>query len=191
MRNRRLVPYRKRTVGRAEGRVLEIGVGSGLNLPFYRAPVRELLVLEPSARLLAMARRLAAKSPFPISLISFIEGSAEAIPIENCSVDTVVSTWTLCTIPEAGDALGEVRRVLRPGGRLLFAEHGQAPEDRVRKWQDRLDPAWERLSGGCHLNRPIRDLIETSGFRVDRVDLGYMPGLKPMTFIYEGSARPN
>jgi ubiquinone/menaquinone biosynthesis C-methylase UbiE len=190
MRNRRLVPYRKRTVGRAEGRVLEIGVGSGLNLPFYRAPVRELFVLEPSSRLLAMARRLAAKSSFPISLISFIEGSAEAIPIENSSVDTVVSTWTLCTIPEAAGALGEIRRVLRPGGRLVFAEHGLAPEDRVRKWQDRLEPAWERLSGGCHLNRPIRDLIETNGFRVDRVDLGYMPGPKPMTFIYEGSARP-
>jgi len=191
MRNRRLVPYRKRTVGRAEGRVLEIGVGSGLNLPFYRAPVRELLVLEPSARLLAMAQRWAGKSPFPISLISFIEGSAEAIPIENGSIDTVVSTWTLCTIPGAGNALGEVRRVLRPGGRLVFAEHGLAPEDRVRKWQDRLEPAWERLTGGCHLNRPIRDLIETNGFRVDRVDLGYMPGPKPMTFIYEGSARPN
>jgi len=124
-------------------------------------------------------------------LISFIEGSAEAIPIENGSIDTVVSTWTLCTIPGAGNALGEVRRVLRPGGRLVFAEHGLAPEDRVRKWQDRLEPAWERLTGGCHLNRPIRDLIETNGFRVDRVDLGYMPGPKPMTFIYEGSARPN
>ena len=191
MRNRRLLPYRKRTVSRAEGRVLEIGVGSGLNLPFYRAPVRELLALEPSPRLLAMARRLAAKSPFPISLISFIEGSAEAIPIEGKSVDTVVSTWTLCTIPETAAALGEIRRVLRPGGRLVFTEHGLAPEDRVRKWQDRLEPAWERLSGGCHLNRPIRDLIESNGFRVDRVDLGYMPGPKPMTFIYEGSARPN
>jgi len=189
MRNRRLMPYRKRTVARAEGRVLEIGVGSGLNLPFYRAPVRELLALEPSPRLLAMARQLAKESAFPTSLITFIQGSAEAIPLESGSIDTVVSTWTLCTIPEG--ALDEIRRVLRPGGRLLFAEHGLAPEDRVRKWQDRLEPAWERLSGGCHLNRPIRDMIETNGFRVDRVDLGYMPGPKPMTFIYEGSARPN
>jgi ubiquinone/menaquinone biosynthesis C-methylase UbiE len=136
-----------------------------------------------------MARRLAKESAFPTSLITFIQGSAEAIPLESRSIDTVVSTWTLCTIPEG--ALDEIRRVLRPGGRLLFAEHGLAPEDRVRKWQDRLEPAWERLSGGCHLNRPIRDMIETKGFRVDRVDLGYMPGPKPMTFIYEGSARPN
>jgi ubiquinone/menaquinone biosynthesis C-methylase UbiE len=188
MRNGRLLPYRERVIGAAEGRVLEIGVGSGLNLPFYRPPVREILALEPAPRLVAMARRAPRGTGVPVS---FLEASAEAIPLDNHSVDTVVTTWTLCTIPQAAIALGEMRRVLRPGGRLLFVEHGRAPDESVRRWQDRLTPAWKRISGGCHLNRPIQTMIEANGFRCDQLETGYMPGPKPMAFLYEGCARPS
>lgn len=187
MRNRRLTPYRKRVVASAEGRVLEIGFGSGLNLPFYPVAVREILGLEPSPRLVSMAKGAARASPSPVT---FIEGSAEAIPLDSDSIDTVVITWTLCTIPQAATPLDEMRRVLKPGGRLLFVEHGLAPDESVCKWQNRLTPAWRRLSGGCHLNRPIRTMIEHAGFRLDRIETGYMRGPKPMTFMYEGAARP-
>jgi ubiquinone/menaquinone biosynthesis C-methylase UbiE len=187
MRNQRLLPYRERLIGAAESRVLEIGIGSGPNLPFYRPPVQEVLALEPAAKLVAMARR----APHADLPVRFIEASAEAIPLDDHSVDTVVTTWTLCTIPQAATALGEMRRVLRPGGKLLFVEHGLAPDESVRWWQDRLTPASRYISGGCHLNRPIRSLIEAAGFRIDRIQTGYMPGLKPMSFMYEGSARPS
>ncbi|MFM0084809.1 class I SAM-dependent methyltransferase [Paraburkholderia sediminicola] len=187
MRNRRLVPYRERVIGGAQGRVLEIGIGSGLNLSFYRAPVTDIVALEPAPALIAMARR----SVHPPIRVSFIEGSVEAIPLDDHSIDTVVTTWTLCTIPQVATALGEMRRVLKPGGRLLFVEHGLAPDESVRRWQDRLTPAWACFSGGCHLNRPIRTIIERAGFRCERLETGYMPGPKPMTFIYEGSARPD
>lgn len=188
MRNRQLAPYRRRTIAAAEGRVLEVGIGSGLNLSLYGARVREVLGLEPSSRLLAVARRASSRSSMPLT---FIEGSAEAIPLERASVDTVVTTWTLCTIPAAVPALIEMRRVLKPGGSLLFVEHGLAPDESVRRWQDRLTPLWKRLGGGCHLNRPIRSLIEEAGFTVTRLEAGYLPkGPKPMTFMYEGGARP-
>lgn len=187
MRNERLRPYRERVIGAAEGRVLEIGSGSGLNLPFYGARVREILALEPSPNLLAMARN-APQSAMPVR---FIEASAEAIPLDDGSVDTVVTTWTLCTIPGAAAALSEMRRVLKPGGKLLFVEHGRSPDRGVRWFQDGLTPVWRRISGGCHLNRPIRSMIEDGGFRIDRVETGYMQGPKPMTFMYEGSARSN
>jgi ubiquinone/menaquinone biosynthesis C-methylase UbiE len=187
MRNRRLHPYRARLAGAAAGRVLEIGIGSGLNLPFYGAAASEIVGLEPTARLIAMARRAAGASSLPIR---FIEASAEVIPLEDRSVDTVVTAWTLCTIPRAADALLEMRRVLRPQGKLIFVEHGLAPEPGVRRWQDRLTPVWQRLSGGCHLNRPIAALIEGAGFRIDRLETAYMAGPKPMTFMDEGSARP-
>ncbi len=187
MRNKRLVPFRERVVGAAEGRVLEIGVGSGRNLPFYRPPVLEVLALEPAPRLVIMARGASRATNMPVS---FLDASAEAIPLDEHSVDTVITTWTLCTIPQAATALAEMRRVLRPGGKLLFVEHGLAPDEGVRRWQDRLTPAWRCISGGCHLNRPIRSMIEGAGFRIDRIETGYMPGPKPMSFMYEGSARP-
>ena len=187
MRNKRLMPYRERVISAAEGRVIEIGVGSGLNLPFYRLPVKEILALEPAPKLVAMARR----APHPGIPVSFIEASAEAIPLDDHSVDTVVTTWTMCSIPQAATALGEMRRVLRPGGKLLFVEHGLAPAGSVRRWQERLTPAWRCISGGCHLNRPIPTMIEGAGFHLDRIETGYMPGPKPMAFIYEGSARPS
>jgi ubiquinone/menaquinone biosynthesis C-methylase UbiE len=148
--------------------------------------VTEVIGLDPSAQLLAMAQR-AIRPKLPIE---FIEASAEAIPLETASVDAVLTTWTLCSIPDAARALREMRRVLRPGGVLLFAEHGSAPEPGVRWWQDRLTPIWKRLGGGCHLNRPIGDLIASAGFRVERLENSYVRGPRPLTYMYEGSARP-
>ncbi len=185
MSNRRLVPYRERVVAAAHGRVLEIGIGSGLNLPFYGAAGCVVLGLEPAPRLIGMAREAAQGASIPVA---FIEGSAEAIPLDPHSVDCVVITWTLCTIPDAAVALGEMRRVLRPLGQLLFVEHGLSPDAGVRRWQDRLTPPWKFIAGGCHLNRPIRTMIESAGFRCDRIETGYMPGPKPMAYLYEGRA---
>jgi ubiquinone/menaquinone biosynthesis C-methylase UbiE len=186
MRRRDLAAYRSSVVPAADGRVLEIGIGSGLNLPFYSCNVERFIGLDPSPKLLSMVcRNLRADMPS----LELIEGSAEAIPLENDSVDTVVTTWTLCSIPGAGRALREMHRVLRPTGRLLLIEHGRAPEPNVRWWQDRLTPAWKRIGGGCHLNRAIQNLIEDAGFQFDRFETGYMRGPKPLAFLYEGSAR--
>jgi ubiquinone/menaquinone biosynthesis C-methylase UbiE len=187
MRQRNLAAYRSRVIPAAGGRVLEIGIGSGLNLPFYSRNVEHVIGLDPSPKLLSMARRNMRPDLKPVELI---EGSAEAIPVEKGSVDTVVTTWTLCSIPDAGRALREMSRVLKPTGRLLFVEHGRAPDPNVRWWQDNLTPVWKRVGGGCHLNRPIKLLIEDAGFEVERCETGYMSGPKPMTFMYEGSARP-
>lgn len=185
MRNRELAAYRERTLAVAEGRVLEIGIGSGMNLPFYTSRVTQVIGLDPAPQLLAMTR---AKSRGFSSPLELIEGSAEAIPASLEGFDTIVTTWTLCSIPRASLALMEMRRVLKPGGQLLFVEHGRAPEPGVRKWQDRLTPIWKRIGGGCHLNRPIRELIENAGFAIQRLETGYMKGPKPMTFMYEGRA---
>jgi ubiquinone/menaquinone biosynthesis C-methylase UbiE len=187
MRQRNLAAYRSRVVPAAGGRVLEIGIGSGLNLPFYSRNAKHVIGLDPSPKLLSMARRNLRPNLSPVELI---EGSAEAIPLDNGSVDTVVTTWTLCSIPDAGRALSEMYRVLNTAGRLLFVEHGRAPEPNVCWWQDHLTPVWKRLGGGCHLNRAIKMLIEDAGFRFERCETGYMRGPKPMTFMYEGSARP-
>jgi len=185
MSNRELLPYRERVLSSARGRVLEIGIGSGLNLPFYGTQVEEILGLDPVRRLIAMAQGAAERSKTPVT---FISGSAEAIPIDDYCIDTVVTTWTLCSIPDAVGALREMRRVLKPGGRLLFVEHGLAPEESIRKWQNRLTPIWKRIGGGCHLNRPIGALIESAGFDIVRLETGYMKGPRPMTFLYEGCA---
>jgi len=187
MRRQELVAYRSHVIPAAEGRVLEIGVGSGLNLPFYSRNVERLVGLDPSPKLLSMVRRNMKRNASPVELI---EGSAEAIPLKTNSVDTVVTTWTLCSIPDADRALREMHRVLRPGGHLLFVEHGRAPEPNVRWWQDRLTPVWKRIGGGCHLNRAIQMLIEDAGFKFDRLETGYIHGPNPLTFMYEGSARP-
>jgi ubiquinone/menaquinone biosynthesis C-methylase UbiE len=187
MRNRELRPYRERVLSQAHGRVLEIGIGSGLNLALYGSRVDTILGLDPAARLLEMAQDAAHRSKIPVTLIT---GSAQAIPIDRGSIDTLVTTWTLCSIPDAGAALQEMRRVLTPNGQLLFVEHGLAPEENVRKWQNRLTPVWKKIGGGCHLNRPIRALIEDAGFRITRLDTGYAKGPRPMTFFYEGCAAP-
>ncbi len=191
MRNRELVPYRERVLAGAEGRVLEIGIGAGANLKWYPASVKEIIGLEPSARLISMARHAAAQSPQRIAAVNFMEASAEAIPLEPGTVDTVVMTWTLCSIPAPLQALREMRRVLKPGGQILFVEHGQSPDGSVKKWQDRLTPIWKRIAGGCHLNRPISALLEQAGFHITHLTTGYMKGPKPMTFLYEGIASPD
>ena len=185
MRNRELTPYRRRVVGAAEGRVLEIGVGSGLNLSLYTPAVKEVLALEPVPRLIRMAQHAASDAS---AKVTFIEGTAEVIPVSDKSIDSVVMTWTLCSIPAAKQALLEMRRVLKPGGQLLFVEHGRAPEASVRKWQDLFNPVWRRFAGGCNMNRPIAKLIEDAGFRIAHLTTGYMKGPKLMTFIYEGRA---
>lgn len=186
MRNPELVPYRKRALEPARGRVLEIGIGSGLNLPHYPQAVGEVLGLEPSARLAAMARQAASGLAFPVDVI---EESAEVIPLDNGTIDTVVSTWTLCSIPDVGRALSELRRVLKPGGQFMFVEHGLSPDASVRTWQRRLTPLWKCCAGGCHLNRQIEGLIEGAGFQCSELRTGYAKGPRPMTFMYEGSAR--
>jgi ubiquinone/menaquinone biosynthesis C-methylase UbiE len=187
MRQDSFDPYRRQVVAGAVGRVLEIGVGSGLNLALYPPAVSDVIGLDASPTLLQRARRAKRTNNLSVELLN---GSAEAIPLEARSVDTVVTSWTLCSIPDLARALHEVRRVLTAEGRLLFVEHGRAPDPRVAGWQDRLTPVWKHLAGGCHLNRPMRQLIEASGFRIEQLHTGYMPGPKPMTFMYEGIARP-
>jgi ubiquinone/menaquinone biosynthesis C-methylase UbiE len=188
MRNKKLAPYRKRIVPAAHGRVLEVGMGSGLNLPFYGPGVTEIVGLEPSQSLIAMASKRARASGRRVSLL---EGSAEAIPLDPASVDTVVMTWTLCSLANATAALAEIRRVMKPGADLLFVEHGRAPDASVVRWQERLTPVWKRVSGGCHLSRPMADLIRAGGFQLAELRTGYMPGPRPFSFIYEGLARPS
>jgi ubiquinone/menaquinone biosynthesis C-methylase UbiE len=173
-------------VGAAEGDVLEIGIGSGLNFPFYGPNARRVFALEPSPQLIEMARRAARKTRMPAA---FLEASAEQIPLDARSVDSVVMTWVGCSIPDVEAALREMRRVLRPGGRLLFVEHGRSPDPDVERWQERLNPYWQRLSGGCHLNRKIVDQLPAAGFRVEQLETGYLRGPKILTFLYEGSGR--
>ena len=187
MRQEVLLEYRQRVIEGARGRVLEIGVGSGLNLPLYHQPASLILAVDTSPRLLLMARHSRPRSPIRFELL---EGSAEALPVESESIDTVVTSWTLCSIPNVMAALREARRVLKPSGQLRFVEHGRAPDAGVQRWQNVLTPAWKRLTGGCHLNRPILELFAGAGFGVERVSTGYMQGPRPMTFMYEGVARP-
>lgn len=187
MRQEVLMPYRRRVTRGAVGRVLEVGVGSGLNLPLYGDDVAHVIGIDTSPRLLEMAREAAAGRPRSIELL---RSSAEAIPLADGTLDTVLTTWTLCTIPAVISALGEMRRVLKPTGRLLFVEHGLSDDPNVSAWQHRLTPLWKRIAGGCHLDRPIRQLVEGSGFRIELVETAYLKGPRPMTFTYEGSARP-
>ena len=180
---------RRKVVPQARGDVLEIGIGSGLNLPHYsRTQVRKVWGLEPSAELRAKAAKIAATTEIPVG---FLEASSEAIPLDDNMVDTVLVTYTLCTIPDVAHALQQMRRVLRPDGQLIFCEHGQAPDPSVRRWQNRLDPIWERFSGGCHLNRPIDALIKTAGFEIVALDTGYISAPKFATYNYWGTAKPD
>jgi SAM-dependent methyltransferase len=134
---------------------------------------------------------MAEKTISRVSLrVELLRATAEAVPLPDESVDTLVTTWTLCSIPNVARALSEMHRVVKANGRLLFVEHGRAPDANVRRWQDRLTPIWRRITGGCHLNRAIGPLIQDAGFRIERMDMGYMKGPKLMTFMYEGTARP-
>lgn len=185
MRQQALLPFRTRVIGAAKGRVVELGIGSGLNLPLYGSAVSSITGIEPAPELLRMAAARAAVALAPVELI---RASAEALPLESGSADTVVTTWTLCTIPDVEQALREARRVLKPDGILLFVEHGRAPEPGVARWQDRLDPVWRRLAGGCHLNRPIDALISAAGFRFEQLSHQRVPGPATHTFLSEGQA---
>lgn len=185
MRQKHLGDYRSRVVGAARGRVLEVGVGSGLNFPFYGNQVEHVLGLDPSPRLLAIARQRAAAVSMPVELV---RGSATAIPLNDNAVDTIVMTWTLCSIPDPAAALREMRRVLKPDGLLLFVEHGRAPEPGVVRWQQRLTPVWRRVAGGCHLDRKMDELMRAAGFDLPQLQTGYAPGPRPMAFMYQGCA---
>ena len=186
MRGKRFEPLRERQVARARGRVLEVGIGSGLNLPFYRRDVELVIGIDPSVELLTMARKHTAWVHFPVRLL---HGPAEELPLDEGAIDSVVMTWTLCSVADPGRVLSEIRRVLSPGGSLIFAEHGRAPEPRISRWQDRLTPLWRRLAGGCHLNRPIDQLIAEAGFEFGEIERGYLvDGPRAATYHYVGSA---
>ncbi|MGE8500272.1 MAG: class I SAM-dependent methyltransferase [Pseudomonas sp.] len=177
---------RSKIVPQAHGRVLEIGIGSGLNLSFYDATkVRVIVGVDPSADMQKLARERAANITIPVEMIALELGEIQAA---DASFDCIVCTFTLCTIPDAVAALREMRRVLKPGGRLLFCEHGLAPDASVVRWQHRLTPLWKPLAGGCHLNRDIPALIQAGGFVLGSVETGYLQGPRPMTFIYRGWA---
>jgi SAM-dependent methyltransferase len=181
---------RLKVVPLAEGRVLEVGIGSGLNLPFYDPrKVERVIGLDPSEQMLNYARQASATLPFTVEYLAL---AGENIPLEHHSVDTVLVTYTLCTIPDAVAALNGMRRTLKPGGRLIFCEHGRAPDEAVRRWQHRLNPLWGRIGGGCNLDRDIPALIGSAGFRIDTLDSMYLPGVPRFAgFNYWGTARPS
>ena len=188
MNNKDVTARRRELIPRASGAVLEIGIGSGLNLPFYSSAVTRLAGVDSSPELLSMARRRLSALHFPADLSC---RAAEELPFDDRSFDTAVLTWTLCTIVDPMRALSEIRRVLRPDGRLLFVEHGLSVDREVQEWQHRLTPIWKRIGGGCHLNRKIDDLVRPAGFRIVELQTTYLPGPRPLTFTYQGIALPS
>lgn len=187
MRRADTTEERRKLVPLATGTVLEVGIGSGLNAPLLTAGVERLYAIDPSRALWRLAEPRVRGRPFRVV---FVAASAVAIPLEAAAVDTVLMTWTLCSIPDPRAALAEIRRVLRPDGRLIFIEHGRAPEARVQRWQDRLNTPWGWLAGGCNLNRPVDTLIAGAGFRMTHLDRGYGEGPKPFVYLYRGIAEP-
>lgn len=176
---------RQKLIPLAHGRVLEVGLGTGRNLPFYdRQRVSQVVGVDPALSLHPIARRRVAASGLDVELMGL---SAERLPALDASFDTVVSTWTLCSIPDPVAALREMRRVLKPGGQLLFSEHGRAPEPDVARWQTRLQPYWKPLAGGCHLDRDIPALLAEAGFACD-VQSRYLWGPRVLSYHYWGGA---
>jgi ubiquinone/menaquinone biosynthesis C-methylase UbiE len=183
---KQIMRQRKKVVSLAEGRVLEVGIGSGLNLPFYdSAKVEHVWGLDPSKELWTLAEKTAAQVDFSVE---FINGDAETIPLDDRSADNVLVTYTLCTVTGVLPALAEVGRVLKPDGHLIFCEHGAAPDASVRRWQYRLNPIWKRIAGGCSLTLHIPSLLEQAGFKIRKMDSMYLPGWRPATFNYWGAA---
>lgn len=185
---RQMSKQRARVVPRASGVVLEVGMGSGLNLPWYDpARVSRVFGLEPSEGMRQKARPRVAASGLDVE---FIDLPGEEIPLGDASVDTVLVTYTLCTIPDVARALRGMRRVLRPGGRLLYCEHGLAPDPGVRRWQERLNGAWSRVAGGCSMTRDIPALISAAGFEIEDDQRRYIAGPRILSYTFWGSARP-
>ena len=177
---------REKIVPRAAGDVLEIGFGSGLNLPYFdREKVRHIWGLEPSDGMRKLAAEPIAASGLDIELIDL---PGEEIPLDDNCVDTVLITYTLCTIPDVASALEGVRRVMKPDGKLLFCEHGKAPDANVVKWQERLNPTWKKIAGGCNMNRDIPGIIASAGFDIGDDNRMYIPGLKALSYNYWGAA---
>ena len=179
-----ITQQREKVVPQARGRVLEIGIGSGLNLPFYDSTkVRHVWGLDPNEDMwnLAGARDVAFD-------VEYLQASAEKIPLDDGSADSVVVTYTLCSVPKTIEALRDIRRVLRPGGELIFCEHGAAPEKNVRRWQERLNPIWQIWAGGCRLNLQIPVLLEQGGFNIRTLDTMYIEGPKFASYNYWGTA---
>ena len=182
-----ITEQRRKVVPHATGVVLEVGIGSGLNLPLYDPErVTRVIGVDPDDAMWRRSARRRSLCPFPIERIGL---SGEEIPLETGCAETVLVTYALCTIPDPRAALTEMRRVLRPGGRLLFLEHGEAPAPAVRRWQQRIAPLWRRIAGGCHPDRPILRLIEDAGWRTECLEQGYIKGPKPLTYNYWGWAK--
>ena len=164
---------RKKVVPLAEGKVLEVGIGSGLNLPFYdKAKIDEIWGLDPSEQLSEMAKQVADEESMEVK---FISSGAEDIPLPDNYFDCVLVTYTMCTIPEVQRANQEIRRVLKGGGKMIFCEHGEAPDQNIRKWQNRINPFWGKLAGGCNINRKIPSLIQESGLDIIEMEEMYLP----------------
>ena len=186
MRNRDITRLRAELVPQAQGDVLEIGIGSGRNLRFYSSEVRHVYGVDPSIELQQMTAERRSAAPFQVTF--FTQSAEEPIPLSESSIDTVLMTWSLCSIPNPAAALQQMKRVLNENGRLIFVEHGRSAESKVTDWQDRLTPIWQRIAGGCHLNRKIDDLIEGAGFHIINQKNFYLPGPRPMTYTYQGVA---
>jgi ubiquinone/menaquinone biosynthesis C-methylase UbiE len=177
---------RQKIVPEAAGVVLEIGFGSGLNVPFYDASrIKKIWALEPSDGMRKKAQPAVQDTNLDIE---FIDLPGEQIPLDDNSIDTVLMTYTLCTIPDTQAALLGMRRVLKPGGRLLFCEHGKAPDENVLRWQNRLNPAWSKIAGGCQMNRDIPALIKAGGFDIGTDERMYIPGVRVLCYNYWGTA---
>lgn len=176
---------RARVASGLSGEVLEVGFGSGRNVPHYPSAVTGVRAVDPAAEGRRIAARRLAASPVPVSFVGL---DGQDLPLDDGSVDHVLVTWTLCTIPDVDKALGEIRRVLRPGGSLHFVEHGRSPDDGAARWQDRMTPFWGRIAGGCHLNRRIPDLIEGSGLVMQRLSTYRASGPEIFSRLYEGVA---
>ena len=178
---------REKVVPNAKGHVLEIGIGSGLNLSYYdQSQVKSLVGIDPSKETWEVNKAKQTNLGFDFK---YIQTGAENLPFDNHSFDTIVITYTLCTIPDAIKAMSELRRVLKPSGQLLFCEHGKAPDAAVLKWQNRINPYWQKLGGGCHLNKDIPKLINENGFKVADLKTMYIPGWKPLSFNFWGVAQ--
>jgi ubiquinone/menaquinone biosynthesis C-methylase UbiE len=187
MSNKVMIQQRRQVLAAAQGRVLEIGFGTGLNLPHYPASVRSLTIVDPNAGMHRRAARRLADSPIPLEAIQL--RAEDQLPVAENSFDTAVSTWTMCSIPNLAGALAELARVLRPGGRLIFVEHGLSSEPAIARWQNRLNPINMRIGDGCHLNRDIARFIDDSPLVLERCDRFYLPRTPRIHgFTYRGSA---